>query len=241
MGGCAVNYQTFMIDHNFRIEVVESADVIKLSDDDLKRVEAVWEQEKQLKGDRLFDGRLLCYIEHGGDYLRGAFISYKIYLAVLKDPTLRAALPIKALGISGITRSGPYTLWGKRASFVSGFAGFYECAPSGGLSHEMVKGGNIRVEEPFIQELTEETGIQHRSIKNIQPLALVFDDDASLFEVIASIEVDSSLAKGKLSPSDEYEELLWVSDSDQQTFFNSHSGKILPMSHYLLTSGLLSM
>lgn len=230
------DYQTFDIQADFNIRIVEDVVAFELSDLDKAEVERIWHEEMRLKGEKLFNGRMLCYLKHDCHTLYGHFVEYKHYIAVLRQPQLRTKIPIDTLGASGITFSGGSVLWGKRASFVTEYAGYYECAPSGGLNPGMVVAGEIPVDMPFEQELHEETGLAKNLIQDIRVTSLIYDKKSFLYEIVATIELDESASQKGLAPTDEYEELVWVDMSALSAFFEKHRGKILPMSYYLLTN-----
>lgn len=233
-----MDYQTFAVAKDFQIKIEASQGAFQLSDVERALIEQVWEEELRLKSGKLFNGQMLCYVRHDAHCLYGRFISYKEYIAILRRPALRAAMPIDLLGISGITLSDGAILWGKRASFVTDYAGYYECAPSGGLNPGMAFDGFIPSRVPFEQELAEETGITSDKVKGISLSRLVYNPKAHLYELVAAIELEDGMRQASLPASEEYDELLWVDISALPSFFQQHAGKILPMSDYLLTSGL---
>lgn len=230
------DYQTFDIVPDFSIEVDENATPFALSSDDVARVEAIWQEEKKKKGERLFNGRMLIYLKHSMTSLWGSFVDYKYYIAGLRDSSLRQKMNLRTIGASGITRSGNCVLWGRRASFVTEYPGYYECAPSGGINPEMALEGCISVKEAFIQELTEETRIPATLVEKIVPRWIVYDSQAKLYEIVALIDLDSSVKHLTLSATDEYDELLWIEMDNLSLFFEGRGEKILPASRYFLQS-----
>lgn len=235
-----MNYQVFSLAKDFHIQIDENRAPFNLSAEERQEIEDIWCHEQSLKGNRLFNGKLLCHAHLDAHVLEGFFISYKEYIAVLRQPRLRASLPINTLGASGITISDGAILWGKRAGFVTAYPGYWECAPTGGLSPEMLSQERISLARPFELELEEETGIRKEDVLSIIPRAIVFDKSAHLYELVAFIKLKDSLRSVELAASDEYEAFQWIDFSKLPAFFEQHKGEILPMSHYLLTSGLMT-
>jgi hypothetical protein len=230
------NYQTLQLNADFSVFITENPAHFKLSDQDSHLIEHLWSEEIKRCGPHLFNGQLLCHVRHDASKLIGQFVQYKHYLAVLREPELRKKIPINALGISGMTFSGPHVLIGKRAAFVTDFPGWYECAPSGGLDPAMAVKGVIDPKTPFVRELLEETGIAEKDVLSTRVLRLIYDNDTHLYEIHAVITVDETLATKKLPASEEYQELLWVTKEKIGEFLNKHVGKIVPLSEYLLTN-----
>lgn len=228
----SIDYQTFSLGPNFRI-VVDRTPHFSLSDDERRLVEEIWQEEQRRKGSHLFNGRILCYSSHDTDQLVGYFIDYKDYIAVRQRPALREKMPINLLGASGLTIASASVLWGKRASFVTAYPGYYECAPSGGLNPEMVHHEAFSPHLPFEMELLEETGLAKESIKKISVRSLVHDSNTNLYELVGMIELDEAVLNQKMKGSHEYDELLWIEISNLPAFFASQKEKILPMSAFL--------
>lgn len=229
-----LEYQTFPLSSQLRIIIEEPAVPFTLSESENRCVEDVWEAEMQLKHGNLFNGQLLCYSKHTEDCLYGYFTDYKHYIAFLRNPYLRSLIQICPLGISAMTISGSRILLGKRGAYVTQYPGYYECAPSGGLSKEMVNGNEIRFSKPFEEELYEETGIDQKSIQAVTPKYLILDAKSSSYEIIASMELSQSVGELTLNPTDEYETLIWVDIHHLSEFINDRSINILPLSQYLL-------
>jgi hypothetical protein len=184
------NYQTWKISDAFSLHVIPSPRKIQLSDVEEKEIERIWEREKKIKGDKLFNGQLLNYVAHDETQLTGYFIEYKHYLAQLYNPLLYDTLKIQGVGVSGVTRAGDFILFGKRAEHVTTHPLFYELAPAGGLDPNFVRADQIPLSIPYIQEINEEVGVNEESIHSITPFALVYDAEMRLYEVCAHIELD---------------------------------------------------
>lgn len=232
------SYQTFLLSCDFQIKIEDAALQFQLSDHEAELIERIWQEEVRLKGDKLFNGQMLSYLRHNSHELHGCFVDYKYYLAVLRQPSLRDKIPIETLGVSGLTISDGWLLWGKRASFVTEYAGYYECAPSGGINPEMAIGGMVPTHIPYEVELLEETGISKEQVTGISPVCLVYDVNVHLYECVARIEVDPCLRRMKMSASEEYDELVWVEISKLAHFLDNDEVNILPMSRFLAGSRL---
>lgn len=228
------DYQTLKISDKFTIHVDTTPRKIELSDLEEREIERVWEREKKIKGDHLFNGQLLNYSTHDETQLTGYFIEYKHYLAQLHNPSLYETLRVEGIGISGVTRAGDFVLFGKRAAHVTTHPLFYELAPAGGIDPSFVRGEGVPLSIPFIQEMYEEVGVQEESVLSIKPFALVYDREMHLYEVCANIELDVHILEKSFIPSLEYDALCWVPQSDLGHFISMHKQEIVPLSLFLL-------
>src|ERR1700722_921126 len=108
-----MDYQTFKLTPQFRLEVAESPRGFTLSDYDKARVEMLWQEELMARPSDLYNGQLLNFVSLDGMRLLGEFVEYKFYLAQLRDPELQPFLQIAPICISGLTFSGNKVLIGR--------------------------------------------------------------------------------------------------------------------------------
>lgn len=229
-----MDYQTFKLTPNFRVEVAPSTRGFTLSDYEKARVEMLWLEEVAARPSTTFNGQILNFISLEGERLLGEFVDYKFYFAQLKDPLLKTSLQIDPIAISGLTLSGNKVLFGRRSQKVMQFRGLYEAVPSGGIDPHALRGQFIDLKEQFQRELWEETGISVTEVKNIQPFLLVHDSTTDTYEICAAIEVNYPVVYEERKPTAEYEEFVWVPKSEIKSFATKHSAEFLPFSLFLL-------
>ncbi|MCE5318710.1 MAG: NUDIX domain-containing protein [Parachlamydia sp.] len=229
-----MDYQTFKLTPQFRIEVAESPRGFTLSDYEKARVEMLWLEEVAAHPSTTFNGQILNFLSLEGERLLGEFVDYKFYLAQLRDPQLQPSLQITPVTISGLTFSGNKVLFGRRSQEVTQYRGLYEAVPSGGIDPHALQGGQIDLKEQFQRELWEETGISVTEVKGIQPFLLVYDPSTHMYEICAVIEVNYPVVSEERKPTAEYQEFIWVSKSEMKSFTAKHSAEFVPFSLYLL-------
>lgn len=228
------NYQTIKITPDFYIQVLPYARGFTLSDHEKMLVENIWRHEETARSSTLHNGQILNVVSVESDRLVGEFIEYKYYLAQLRDPNFDEVLKIRTLAISGITTTVDKILIGLRAGDVSAYQGHYEFVPSGGIDPGSQIDDRINVARQFETELWEESGISVTEVKDILPLALVFDSENKIYEMCAELSINYSILREQLRPNDEYQKLEWISKREIKDFIAKHEEKFVPFSLYLL-------
>ena len=169
----------------------------------------------------LFDGLLLSVKAVTDEFLIGDWVDYRYLIAQQMSSSLRSVLNIIPVGISSTTRCGDSILMGKRASFLANYPNCYECAPSGGVDADSVKGNEVDISSFIIKELEEEVGLSPRDVAKIEPTTLCFDPSAQAYEVVVSIEIRPE-AYDKVGPTMEYPEIFWLKKNEIHSFLNLH-------------------
>jgi 8-oxo-dGTP pyrophosphatase MutT (NUDIX family) len=175
-------------------------------------IEAVWTAERARRGEAVFDGSLLAVTSiarsPAGIEVEASPVSYKAYVAQRQG----VPLGLRALGVSGVTlgrwEGRSWVLVGRRASHVTLSPGQLELPPSGSVGEEVVGAdGTVGFLAKLLEELEEETGIAASAVTGTAPLGIIEDPGAFLVDVCCRLEL---AARPPLSPSNEYDELRWV-------------------------------
>jgi|LakMenEpi03Aug12_release.lakeMendotaPanAssembly.Ray.scaffolds.fasta_scaffold28986_11 hypothetical protein len=227
------DYQTFAYSPNLTIEVLPHARGFSLSDHEKLLIENIWRHEENLASS-LHNGQIFNVISLEGDKIIGEFVEYKYYLAQQRDTNFEPALQIKTLSISGITTTVDKILVGQRSATVTTYQNYYELVPSGGIDPRAQQGNQINIKRQFELELWEESGISVTEIKSIKPVAIFYDLKNKIYEACAELNINYTILKESLHPSDEYQKLEWISKREIQGFVQKHSHEFVPFSIYLL-------
>ncbi len=162
------------------------------------------------------------------------FVDYKYFLAQLRDPNFEPVLELRTVAVSGITTVIDKVLMGKRTETVLNYPSCYELVPSGGIDPGSMVDNKIDLSKQFEVELFEETGISATEVKEIRPLALIYDESKKMYDICAEIIVNYSVLKEFLDPSDEYEDLAWVAKQEVPRVMKRHKNQFVPLSLFLL-------
>jgi hypothetical protein len=160
----------------------------------LLRIEEIWQREKVQSGDKLFNGSLFSIHQSGPDALVGWLAEYRCFVAQQRDPSLRAALKIRPLAVTGVLYCKDGIVFGHRASETEMDADLWELVPSGSVDSAAVDSdGQLNLERCLLAELAEEIGI-HASEVSIPPrvIALVEDSCSQVTDVGLTLTVDCS-------------------------------------------------
>ena len=186
--------------HVRRPVVVSMADVEWTPSPHLQAgADKVWERLCH-QNPHAFDGRLVHVAGVHRNGAGGATVqvfpcAYRWYAAQVADP--QCDLGCRPLGVKGYTLCEGKVLLGRRASWTMYGADLFEFAPSGGVEP------GSSAEDSILREFNEEAGGTLRCLQNV---AVIFDEDAKSWEIIFRIETSNM----SLSPStDEYQELEW--------------------------------
>jgi len=182
------------------------------------KIEKIWENEISKKGDKLFNGEILCFSNIEGPNLNAKITEYKSFVAQLRDPNLFDDLKIKILAVSGIVTFQGRLIFGRRNKEMTQEPGKWELVPSGGMDpHETISG-------QFFKELKEELNLERTSVKYCRPFLLIEDTVQHTIDIGIDAElmgsrqdVETLIEKG----SSEYSEYQWVELGETKNFCES--------------------
>lgn len=197
-------------------------------------VDSIWEEEKRLKGEALFDGLILNAIDVSAHRLAGHWINYQYALAAYRQPDLAKRLGVHTVAVNGITMAGKRVLLARRAKFVSQNPGCWELVPSGGIDPTAKRdNGVVDHRSALLTELEEETGLSRERVKAVEPLILVLDPSTSTWEMVLEIHL-----VGETTPqltSSEYEEFTWVDRTELRSFLDRYDDEeVVPLTRTLV-------
>lgn len=200
------------IDDSFTVS--SSPEPVSFSPDIDAQVDAVWARAiEQHPG--LFDGAVLRVVSCDEKFLHCAPISYRYFYAQQTEHSLRDALQLVCVGVSGLVTMDDQVLVGTRSAFVTQCPNLFELVPSGSLPAPTPKDTTDAIDyrQQLLIELHEETGIPKESVEKIAPFLLVRDETDAVVDVCCSVGLKNldmqDLLQG--SRSDEYAELALIS------------------------------
>jgi len=213
-------------------------------DFDQQKLEQVWRNECEKKNNKLFNGKVLTYIDSlkkdNEFIIKGGFVDYKIVLSARKEPSL--GLKIKQIGVSGITivedKDEYYVLFSTRSSQTTEYPGFIELVPSGNIDESTIKtDGTIDYYSKLIDEFTEETGLEQDSIHKVSSLCFVMDKINQVYDVCCMIKIINSKENivknfGRVS---EYAKPELISTSSLSKYIQKNYERIIPTSLAILS------
>lgn len=224
------DYQTLEIRKDFKVELAGKPRKPRLSDDKASLIERIWQSE--LKANPfLFNGQLFSAQAYDKNKLTGAFVPFKYFIAQVRKSTLKSALKIRPVGISGLTLLGDNVMIGKRAPFVTQYPNCYELAPSGSVDDECVVDHEIDLQALVKKELLEEVGIEAKRVKSIRFFILAHDKKTDLIDLCALIKVQSFVLQSR---SGEYSQLMTIPKSELSYFVAQNKMHFVPLSLLLL-------
>ena len=198
-------------------------------------IENIWNQYLNKKN--IFNDKIVCYKSHtksNGTLSIDCFITeYKFFFAQLHSPELD--LGIMPIGVSGlIIDKNDHVLLGVRKN-VTEYNGFYELAPSGGISASKIKDNLILYKEQLIDELLEETGILREMIDKIESFCFIFDKNNGVYDICSKLHLNKAIEKSLLREGDiEYRDfnIMRLTDVNNQIDKNN----FVPTSIIMLTN-----
>ena len=113
------NIDIVSIDKEFFIEVREGLRDFTAFQEE---IEMIWKKEQAERS--IFNGDILCIKEMHQQFIRADFVSYKDYLAQVKDVELRKKFNILPISVSGITHSKGRFLLAKRSCQVTQYPNY---------------------------------------------------------------------------------------------------------------------
>ncbi|MCG8684758.1 MAG: NUDIX hydrolase, partial [Desulfobacterales bacterium] len=185
----------------------------------------------------LFNGQLLCRYSHkqrGKNlYIQCFFSEYKYFFANINNPEL--ALNFSSVSVSGIILDEKKnTIIGKRNN-VTEYKGFYELIPSGSIDADRVRRGSVTFKDQIIEEFEEETGLDRRTIKRIEPICVIFDKTHMVYDICMKISIRGFLHHLLTSDSNrEYKQVQIINLENIHTKINIDN--MVPTSQVMLNN-----
>jgi 8-oxo-dGTP pyrophosphatase MutT (NUDIX family) len=169
-----------------------------LEPDVLARVEQIWQQEKKLRGDQLFNGAMFSVQEFSEGEIIGCMTEYRLFLAQRRDPALYEALKIRPLAVTGVLACRDGLVLGQRSSRTEMDANLWELVPSGSVDAQSLDDdGQPSLLRCLLNELREETGILASNVLG-EPSAIAAADDSASHVVDIGLGMRIDLSAGQV-------------------------------------------
>ena len=234
-----MKWQSWPVETDVQIQTM--AGELPVDADVQQRIDALWRAELEAHPSR-FDGRLLVLVDRDGERLSGRFVPYRYFLAQQRDPELARRLSLVPIGVSGLLLCADVVAFARRAADVTQYPGYLELMPSGGINDGHLKeDGSVDYRRQLMEELVEEAGVDPRSVRRIDPLAIVRNYDDGDLDVGAVIELEPA-ARGaveeRLARPGEYRELRWTPRQELGAFVREQAQSLVPTSIALVEAFL---
>lgn len=229
-------YQIIKLDSDFTIKVQQTAKRKKYPAEIESQVDAIWEQQKLIYGDHLYNGQILSEIEYTEHELIGELVEYRYHVAQIHAPELLPYLKVHTVSVTGITYSGDDVLIGQRSSKVAEYRDMYELAPSGGIDPAAIEGDRVDLLKQVGIELHEETGLDSEAIVHIEPMALAIHLTKKSFEFCIKIDIDPTKKDLMKIHNEEYQKLMWIHKDEVRAFADSHLNTFVSLSTQLISN-----
>lgn len=221
------------------IRVVRGADHHPERDLDA-RIETIWSEAVRTSGGNLFNGSIVSVLDITSRRIDVQIDEYRRWIAARADRSLASALRIRPLAVSGLLRCADGLVFGRRSGRNTEAAGQWELAPSGGFDAAgLDPGAVVHPARQILTELQEELAIAPDAIQSTRPFCVVVDQISGVvdigIELLAStLSATDVLRAHRDAGSEEYSELLVISDTALVGFLASRQHQILRLSAAIL-------
>ncbi len=201
-------------------------------------VDKVWSEAQEEQGNGLSNGSIFSVTDIVGSLVRGRFVEYKHFVAVRRRPDLFAALQVRPLAVTGLSRCDGGIILGCRSDRVTQDQGLWEFVPSGGVDRSSRRAdGFIDVARQIERELREETGLDPSLIANVSLRYVIEDSSSHVFDIVADValQVSAERAMSALNQAsqDEYESFKVLDADGRRLFFERSQERLAPLSRYI--------
>ncbi|QQE13815.1 hypothetical protein JD969_10230 [Planctomycetota bacterium] len=214
-----------------------------------KYIDGIWENEKDIRGDHLFNGELFGVIHADENEISGQWFEYRYYLAARKQPDLFLdnPLPIPA-GVSGVLYHDDYVVFAKRSDKVMCYPNQLELAPSGAIDPSCFDKKTLLLDyrKLILKELEEEVAISADQIIQVIPYAIGRDHCDPSYEVC--LQLKPIMSYGQMQnfvstlTNQEYTEFHVIALNELQKYIDRNIEQIIPISQAMLQQlGLITL
>lgn len=180
----------------------------QLPGDIADRISEIWATEKA-ENPTLFDGPVLSVTDITKSVFTVTTMRYSALLAGFRDPSLRAAIGMRPLAVSGILSCPDGLVFGRRSDDVTQSPGCWELVPSGGVPPR--QDGLPDLAYQILAELQEEIGLTEAEIA--PPVGYIDDKKSGTIDVIMPLRTAVPFSDiRRLDRSGEYTDLIAVDD-----------------------------
>lgn len=223
-------FHVIPLSFRFKVEVVEPPACFKecLAS---SSVQAIWDKEQEKAQGKLHEGQLLIALEYNERKIKGCFLPYKYLLAIIRDPSLKAGIPVRPVSVNGVIITNQAVLLAQRALWVSQYPGYFELAPSGGVHPALEDDNQVNLKEILESEIVEELHLKSDEVRSLRFFALIVDRDLEAIEICAEIHLKSHAI---FTTSSEYPQIMTLPLSEIPLFLTKHRSRCVPLSAFLL-------
>ncbi len=203
------------------------------------RARDIWREEMQRRGSGLFDGEIVSVVSIADNRITGRRADYRYLLAQSRDPSIFRWSQVRPLAVTGLLFCQDGIVIGHLSQTVYQYPGMGELAPSGSVDMSTL-GHNQQVDlrQQLMLELQEEIGITTKDVSDVQPLAVVSDNDSQVFDVCytvrTSLQWEDIQRIFKTSGSAEYEQLELLPLNRIQDYLLANQKTLTPLTLALL-------
>lgn len=218
------------------VEVRVAGEALEAPDELRSRVDELWELERRQRPE-LVDGAILSVRSIDAGIVLAQSCPYRLFVARERDVTLRRALGISAIGVSGILMleraEGTGVVAGRRAAGVTEYGGAWELVPSGGLDPRRVgRDGVVDTLGCLLDELEEEVGVSRSAVVEVRPLGLVRDLAQEGYDVCIALRAHD----GEVVEMPEYDEAVVLGPAEAAALLSRPGEHVVPTSRVILAA-----
>lgn len=175
-----------------RVRWIEPGPAAERIERNREAIDAVWAGELE-RGLDLHDGTLLSPVNVAARddavLLEGELVSYRAFIAGRRLPEL--GLGLGSIAVNGATIAGDRVLVARRSDRSSSHAGLVELLPAGTLGREVARpDGSVDHRAALVTELEEELGVRAPRVTRIDPLCVIHDAEAAVFDVCSAVHLE---------------------------------------------------
>jgi hypothetical protein len=217
--------------------LLEPAPEQVLPADVAERVDALWEAEKAVRGEGLFDGPIFSVVARATGRLEVSPTTFRRLIATRRDPQMAELIGLRPLGVTGLVVGPDGVALGRRSRRLHTEAGRWEPAPAGVVDR-------LDWRAVLLGEAWEELGLRESDLGAPEPLALMDDEALGVMDLLCRLETGLTgpeiEAAWRAHGSDEYEAVAVVAREALAGFLEAHQADLAPaLRPMLAAAGLL--
>lgn len=161
----------------------------------------------------LFNGRVFAALEIAPTRITGFWTDYKHASAQIREPSLFAALGLRALAVNGVVEGPDGIVFGRRDPAAIYQAGMWQCPPAGSVEARAGEDA-VDLEAQLLAELAEELGMPADAVSGFRPLAALEHPGSHVVDVGIALRTEwdgACIARAHAATGNtEYERLAFV-------------------------------
>ena len=185
----------------------------------------------------LFNGRVFCAETVTPALITGHWTEYRRIVALMAEPGLFAALPVRSVAVCGIVCCPAGIVVGRRQCASIYQPGLWQLAPAGSVDGGAATAGGADWRRALMAELREELGIPADAVTAAAPVALVQHPTGVLdlgFRIDTKLSPADILACHRTLGDGEYEQLRILPPSSLLSAIEAEGGRLVPAARLFL-------